>query len=77
MVSHLCSKNTCPNKADVSKAIHLLRYLASPSAMGPVFKSSSTVIYAHADAAFGVHTDGFSSSAHFLPVGETNASFVS
>ena len=44
--------------------------------MGPVFKSSSTVIYAHADAAFGVHTDGFSSSAHFLSVGETNAPFV-
>jgi len=59
MVSHLCSKNACPNKGDASKAIHLLRYLASTSDMGPVFKSSSTVLFAHADAAFGVHTDGF------------------
>ena len=77
IVSHLCSRNSTPDVGDYRKALHLLRYLYTTRFMGRVFSSSSTVIFAHADAAFANHLGGLSSEAFFLSVGSANAPFAS
>ncbi len=77
-VSHLCSKNSSPNEGDYSKAIHVLRYLASTPGVGRVFKADAVEIVVHSDAAFMLHAEsGRSSGAFFLSVGVHNAPFHS
>ena len=75
LVSHSCSRNSSPDEGDYSKAVHILRYLHSTLGVGRVYKSSSAVVYAHADAAFAVHSNGCSAGAYFLSVGSANAPF--
>jgi hypothetical protein len=74
-VSHVCTRNSNPNEGDYAKAVHLLRYLHSTPGYGRVFKASLPIIYAHADAAFGFHSNGCSAEAYFLSVGSVGAPF--
>ena len=76
-VSHVCSKNSCADIGDHQKAILLLRFLHSTSAIGRVFKASTTQIVAFSDASFANHENGRSAGAFFLSVGSSNAPFVS
>ena len=75
LVSHICAQNHHPNVGDYKKAINILRYLLSTPDIGCIFKSSSTDICLHADAAFAIHSDGCSAGATILTHGPDNAPF--
>ena len=75
LVSHSCSRNSSPDEGDYSKAVHILRYLYSTRGIGRIYKSTSSVVHAFADAAFGVHSNGCSAGAYFLSVGPNSAPF--
>lgn len=75
LVSHICAQNHHPNVGDYKKAINILRYLLSTPDIGCIFKSSSTDICLHADAAFAIHSDGSSAGATILTHGPDNAPF--
>jgi len=77
LVSHLSSKNICPNEGDYKKAINVLRALHSTPGVGPVYKSSTTQRFIYADAAFADHENGASSGAYFECFGEFGAPFSS
>ena len=75
-VSHACARNARPNEGDYAKALHILRYLASTPGVGRVFRASAPVLFALADAAFVLHSNGCSAGAYFLSVGYSSAPFL-
>ena len=81
-VIHLCTRNSAPTQSDLTKQIHLLRYLKGCPDIGPTFSTRSSAfpdgvtIQAAADSSHACHPDGHSHSAHIIQIGTTNAPFA-
>lgn len=80
-VIHLCTRNSNPTQSDLTKQIHVLRYLKGCPHIGPTFSSnpsafqSGVTILAAADSSHACHPDGHSHSAHLIQIGTVNAPF--
>ena len=80
-VIHLCTRNSNPTQSDLTKQIHVLRYLKGCPHIGPTFSSdpsafqSGVTIHAAADSSHACHPDGHSHSAHLIQIGTVNAPF--
>ena len=81
-VIHLCTRNSALTQSDLTKQIHLLRYLKGCPDIGPTFSTRSSAfpdgvtIQAAADSSHACHPDGHSHSAHIIQIGTTNAPFA-
>jgi hypothetical protein len=81
-VVHLCTRNSAPTQSDLSKQIHLLRYLKGCPNLGPTYSTdplaftSGVTIFAAADSSHACHPDGHSHSAYTIQIGTVNAPFV-
>ena len=81
-VVHLCSRNSAPTQSDLSKQIHLLRYLKGCPDLGPTFSADPShypdgvTIAAAADSSHACHTNGHSHSAYLIKIGTHSAPFV-
>jgi hypothetical protein len=81
-VVHLCTRNSAPTQSDLSKQIHLLRYLKGCPNLGPTYSAdplaftSGVTIFAAADSSHACHPDGHSHSAYTIQIGTVNAPFV-
>ena len=81
-VIHLCTRNSAPTQSDLSKQIHLLRYLKSCPDIGPTFSATpaafteGVTIFAAADSSHACHPDGYSHSAYTIQIGSKNAPFA-
>ena len=60
-VSYLCSFNHAPLEGHFRRALHILRYLASPPGYGFAFKANVVQFVVFTDSAYGVFWDGISS----------------
>ena len=73
-VVHLCSRNSAPTQSDLSKQIHLLRYLKGCPNLGPTFSADPShypdkvTISAAADSSHACHTNGHSHSAYLIKI---------
>jgi len=77
-VTFLATKRTQPVRDDLRKVIRVIRYLSSTKEMGPTFfTTEGAILHLHADASFGVHTDGRSQSAFYASIGRHSAPFYS
>ena len=61
-------RNSNPTQSDLTKLIHVLRYLKGCPHVGPT-------ILAAADSSHACHPDGHSHSAHLIQIGTVNAPF--
>lgn len=81
-VVHLCSRNAAPTASDLSKQIHLLRYLKGCPDLGPTYSANpahfphGVQLSAAADSSHACHSDGRSQTAYLIRVGTTNAPFI-
>lgn len=81
-VIHLCTRNSAPTQSDLSKQIHLLRYLKGCPNLGPTFSAnhsafpSGVTLHAAADSSHACHPDGHSHSAYTIQIGSANAPFA-
>ena len=81
-VIHLCTRNSAPTQSDLSKQVHLLRYLKSCPNLGPTFSTNPSAfktgvtLRAAADSSHACHPDGHSHSAYTIQIGTVNAPFV-
>jgi hypothetical protein len=73
-VVHLAGKCSSPTQGDVRKVVQVLRYLQGSKDTGPTYYTTEgPILVAHADAAYGVHTDGRSQSGFYLSIGRYSA----
>lgn len=81
-VVHLCSRNSAPTQSDLTKQIHLLRYLKGCPNLGPTFSAEPShypdgvTITAAADSSHACHSNGHSHYAHIIRIGNHSAPFV-
>ena len=74
-VVNLCSRNSAPTQSDLSKQIHLLRYLKGCPNLGPTFSAdpshylNGVTITAAADSSHAYHTNDHSHSAYLIKIG--------
>ena len=75
-VTYLATKRSNPVRCDLRKLIRVIRYLKNTKTMGPTFYTDEgAILHLHADASFGVHTDGRSQSAFYASIGRRSAPF--
>lgn len=81
-VVYLCSRNSAPTQSDLTKQIHLLRYLKGCPDLGPTFSTNpaayptGVTITAAADSSHACHANGRSHSAYLIQIGSQTAPFV-
>ncbi len=73
-ILHLATRTSGPTVSDYLKARKVLVYLVTTKHLAPTyFTDEGAVLSAHADASFGVHTDGRSHSGYYISIGRYSA----